>query len=101
MRNIYLIALILLALLTMSFRKSNPERIKNLQIIEKSNIEFGTSSFVEKRIFLSSFIWHVYRETVSARSTKEDGSKCEDDTIDPVLTFEYNNCKRIIEKYNK
>jgi hypothetical protein len=100
MKNIYIIAIILLSMTTMSFTEANPQPVVNFELIEKTNFDYGTSSFVEKRIFLSSFIWHIYRETVSATSTKEDGTKCADDTIDPVLD-EYNRCIKVIKKYSK
>ncbi|WP_396179337.1 hypothetical protein [Flavobacterium sp.] len=95
-----MIVILLLAMTTMSFTEANSQPVENFELIEKANYNYGTSSFVEKRIFLSSFIWHIYRETVSATSTKEDGTKCEDDTIDPVLD-EYNRCIKVIEKYSK
>ncbi len=84
----------------MSFTKVNQKSINNYLLKSDKKTNYGTRTFVEKKIFLSTFIFHIYKETISAKSKKEDGSSCEDDKKDIDIN-NFNKYNVIIEKYNK
>lgn len=84
----------------MSFTKVNQKPVNNYILTSDKKINYGNSTFVEKKIFLSTFIFRIYKETISVKSKKEDGSSCEDDKKD-IDIDDFNKYNVIIEKYNK
>lgn len=100
MKKLYFFILITFSLALMSFTQVNQKPIKNYSLVGDCKTIHGTGTFIERKIFLSTFIFHIYKETISVKSKKEDGTSCEDDKKDLDIN-DYIKYNVVIEKYNK